>query len=245
MEPTQNEFSQPIGAAVPDWVTPPRPPRTPLDGRYCRLVPIDPAQHAATLFAAYSAELDSRGWTYLAYGPFRDAASYRDWLETNATGDDPLFFTIVDKADDAPAGVASYLNINPTAGSIEVGHLYFAPRLRRTRAATEAMFLMMRHAFTLGYRRYEWKCNSLNAPSRAAALRLGFTYEGLFRQAAVVKGHNRDTAWYSIMDGEWPTLRTAFEKWFAPKNFDASGVQRSGLRSLNNRCRQSAECASD
>ena len=178
--------------------------RVPLDGEYCRLAPLDPDQHAAPLFAAFGAEADARGWTYLAYGPFEDAASYRAWLLAHATTDDPLFFTIIDKSDGQPAGVASYLNINPAAGSIEVGHLYFAPRLRRSRAATEALYLLMKNAFELGYRRYEWKCNALNAPSRAAAERLGFTFEGLFRQAAVVKGRNRDTAWYSILDKEWP-----------------------------------------
>jgi RimJ/RimL family protein N-acetyltransferase len=237
MDHTINEFGQPIGVPVPNWLPPPRPSRAPLDGRYCRLVPLDSAEHAASLFAAYAAEPDARGWTYLAYGPFADAASYRTWLEANAACDDPLFFTIVDNADNQPAGVASYLNINPVAGSIEVGHLYFAQRLRRGRAATEAMYLMMQHAFTLGYRRYEWKCNALNAPSRAAAERLGFTFEGLFRQAAVVKGHNRDTAWHSIVDTEWPTLRAAFEKWLVPENFDAAGQQRVSL-ALNRLGRQ-------
>jgi RimJ/RimL family protein N-acetyltransferase len=150
-------------------------------------------------------------------------------LEVTATRDYPLFFSIFYNAPYHPAGVAISLNIHPTPRPIEVGHLYFAPRLRRSSAATEAMSLMMQQAFALGYRRYEWKCNSLNAPSRAAAERLGFTFEGLFRQAAVVKGHNRDTAWYSIVDKEWPTLRAAFEKWLAPENFDAAGQQRVSL----------------
>jgi RimJ/RimL family protein N-acetyltransferase len=245
MDHTFNELGQPIGVPVPDWLPPPRPSRTPLEGRYCRLLPLDPAKHAAPLLAAYSAEPDARGWTYLAYGPFNDAASYRAWIEANATGNDPLFFTIVDNADDRPAGVASYLNINLAASSIEVGHLFFAPRLRRSRAGTEAMYLMMQHAFALGYRRYEWKCNALNAPSRAAAQRLGFTYEGLFRQAAVVKGHNRDTAWYSILDKEWPAIRAAFEKWLAPENFDAAGQQRVSLRMLTSRCGRRVESESN
>jgi RimJ/RimL family protein N-acetyltransferase len=225
MENQLNEFGQPIGFPVVGWTAPPSPPRTPLDGSYCRLEPLDPDLHAAPLFTAYSSEPDTRGWTYLSYGPFQDAASYRAWLSAQTAGDDPLFFTIFDKSDNQPAGVAGYLNIVPDAGSIEVGHLYFAPCLRRSRAATEAMYLMMRNAFELGYRRYEWKCNALNAPSRAAAGRLGFVFEGISRQATVPKGHNRDTAWYSILDGEWPALRTAFETWLDPSNFDANGMQ--------------------
>jgi RimJ/RimL family protein N-acetyltransferase len=232
MDPTLNKFGQPIGAPVASWVPPPPPPRAPLDGHYCRLEPLDPDVHAAPLFAAYSTEPDARGWTYLAYGPFADAESYHAWLVANATSADPLFFTIIDKSDNQPAGVASYLNIAPAAGSIEVGHLYFSPRLRRSRAATEALYLLMKHAFELGYRRYEWKCNALNAPSRAAAERLGFTFEGLFRQASVVKGYNRDTAWYSILDKEWPARRAAFETWLDPANFDAAGGQRVSLSAL-------------
>ena len=231
--PPRTNSASPIGFPLEGWVPPPRPARVPLDGRYCRLEPLDPDQHAAPLFTAFAGSaVDSNGWTYLAYGPFDDAASYRAWLMAHAATDDPLFFTILDKSDGQPAGVASYLNINPAAGSIEVGHLYFAPRLRRSRAATEALYLLMKNAFALRYRRYEWKCNSLNAPSRAAAERLGFTFEGLFRQAAVVKGRNRDTAWYSILDKEWPALRTAFETWLDPANFDAAGQQRVSLATL-------------
>jgi RimJ/RimL family protein N-acetyltransferase len=241
MDSTVNEFGQPIGLPVVGWLPPPPPARRPLDGQYCRLEPLDPDRHATPLFTAYTADVDAdhldvnayaRGWTYLAYGPFADAASYRAWLAANATRDDPLFFAICDKPDHQPVGVASYLNIAPAAGSIEVGHLYFAPRLRRSRAATEAMYLMMKHAFELGYRRYEWKCDALNAPSRAAAERLGFTFESIARQAAVPKGRNRDTAWYSILDNEWPTLRAALENWLAPTNFDQSGQQRRSLATL-------------
>ncbi|HEX4610372.1 MAG TPA: GNAT family protein, partial [Urbifossiella sp.] len=144
-------------------------------------------------------------------------------------GDDPLFFTVIDAADGRPAGIASYLRIAPTAGSIEVGHLQFSPRLRRTPAATEAMYLMMARAFDLGYRRYEWKCDSLNAASRAAAVRLGLSFEGVFRQATVYKGRTRDTAWYAAIDAEWPALREAFRAWLDPANFDAAGRQRVRL----------------
>jgi RimJ/RimL family protein N-acetyltransferase len=147
-------------------------------------------------------------------------------------GDDPLFFAIVDRTTSAPLGVASWLRIDPRAGSIEVGHLHFSPRLQRTPHATEAMFLMMQRAFELGYRRYEWKCDALNAPSRAAAQRLGLSFEGVFRQAWVVKGRNRDTAWYAAIDTEWPALRAAFTPWLDPANFDAAGRQRTRLSDL-------------
>jgi RimJ/RimL family protein N-acetyltransferase len=232
MEQTTNELGQPIGPPVPDWTPPPWPRRERMVGRFCRLEPLDCERHAALLFEADQADVDGRSWTYLAYGPFGDLASYRRWLEATCLGDDPLFFAIIDLADLRPAGLASYLRITPAAGSIEVGHLHYSPRLQRTPAATEAMHLMMKTAFELGYRRYEWKCHALNAPSRAAAQRLGFSYEGTFRQAAVHKGTNRDTAWFAAIDSEWPALRQAFETWLAPSNFDASGNQRVRLSDL-------------
>jgi RimJ/RimL family protein N-acetyltransferase len=150
-----------------------------------------------------------------------------------AASEDPLFHVILDRAGEEPLGIASYLRIDPGNGVIEVGHLHFGPQLQRTPAATEAMALMMARAFDeLGYRRYEWKCDSLNAPSRAAALRLGFTFEGIFRNAVVVKGRSRDTAWFSVTDAEWPKVRAGFEAWLAPANFDAEGRQRRGLAEL-------------
>src|SRR5262249_33934826 len=161
-----------------------------------------------------------------------DFRSYHDWLQTNCLGDDPLFFAFVDRTDGRPAGLVSYLRITPAAGSIEVGHIHYAPRLQRSPAATEAMFLMMKQAFETGYRRYEWKCDALNAPSRAAAQRLGLSFEGIFRQATVYKGRNRDTAWYAAIDSEWPALREAFLTWLAPDNFDEEGQQRSRLSDL-------------
>jgi RimJ/RimL family protein N-acetyltransferase len=228
MDHTVNEFGQPIGSPLPNWTPPPHPPREPIVGRYCRLEPLDPAIHAAALYEAY-AENDS-GWTYLAYGPFRSLESYRDWMDSVHAVDDPLFFAILDQGQ--PVGVASYLRITPAAGSIEVGNLNFSPRLKRSSVATEAMYLMMETAFRLGYRRYEWKCDELNAPSRAAARRLGFSYEGTFRQATVYKGRNRDTAWYSVIDAEWPALQEAFEAWLDPSNFDSAGQQRRRLSDL-------------
>jgi len=203
-----------------------------MEGRFCRLEPVDPARHAAALFAANRRDVTGAMWTYLPYGPFDSVETYRTWMEATCLGSDPLFFVIVDPGSGTPLGLASFLRIEPRHGVVEVGHIVFSPRLQRTPAATEAMFLLMQRAFDLGYRRYEWKCDTLNAPSRTAARRLGFSYEGIFRQAVVVKGRNRDTAWYSIIDAEWPALRTAFERWLAPENFDAAGRQRVRLAVL-------------
>jgi RimJ/RimL family protein N-acetyltransferase len=222
----------PIGAPVADWRAPPRPTRSPLAGTYCRLEPADPARHAADLHAANATDTEGRMWTYLPYGPFPSLAAYRQWMETACAGDDPLFFAIVDLATGKAAGLASYLRIDPASGAIEVGHLAYSPLLQRTPAATEAMFLMMQWAFSAGYRRYEWKCNALNAPSRTAAMRLGLSYEGVFRQAGIVKGRNRDTAWYAAIDAEWPALEQAYRSWLAPANFDAGGRQQRSLASL-------------
>jgi RimJ/RimL family protein N-acetyltransferase len=233
--PDFNDLGQPVGFPVPHWQPPEPPPRTPMHGRFCRLEPLDPNQHAASLHAANARDAAGRMWTYLPYGPFESLDSYRAWTEEVCRRDDPLFFAIVEAATGRATGVASYLRMDPAAGSLEVGHINFSPWLERTRAATEAMFLMMERAFGLGYRRYEWKCNALNAPSRAAALRLGFAFEGIFRQAGVVKGRNRDTAWYALLDREWPALQAAFARWLAPANFDAQGRQRLRLSELTAR----------
>jgi RimJ/RimL family protein N-acetyltransferase len=232
MEPSLNDLGQPIGFPLPQWASPPRPPRAPMEGRFCLLEPLDPDRHAAALFAANAADEQGRGWTYLRYGPFPTLVSYRDWMSTYCLGDDPLFFAIVDRADGQPAGVASYLAIVPGGGSIEVGHIHYSPRLQRSPAATEAMYLLMKTAFEIGYRRCEWKCDALNAASRAAAQRLGFSYEGIFRQATVYKDRNRDTAWYAAIDADWPALREAFLAWLDPSNFDANGQQRTRLSDL-------------
>jgi len=230
MEPTRNDLGQPIGFPLPGWSTPPTPPREPMQGRYyCRLEPLNLERHAEALFEADAADAEGRSWTYLAYGPFRDVASYRTWLSATCLGDDPLFFAVIDLADDRPAGLVSYLRITPAVGSIEVGHIHYSPRLQRSPAATEAMFLMMQWAFESGYRRYEWKCDALNAASRAAAQRLGLSFEGVFRQATVYKGRNRDTAWYAAIDADWPALREAFLAWLDPNNFDGHGRQRTRL----------------
>jgi len=230
--PVRNALGQPVGAPLPDWKPRPRPPRTSMEGRFCRVQSLDPERHGADLYAANSLDKAGRNFTYLSGGPFATREAYFEWLNGFCRGNDPLFHAIVDLASGKPVGVASFMRIDPGNGVIEVGHINYSPLLQRKPAATEAMYLMMKRAFELGYRRYEWKCDALNAPSRAAAQRLGFSYEGLFRQAIVYKGRTRDTAWYSIIDGEWPALRAAFERWLDPANFEAQGNQRVSLSSF-------------
>lgn len=228
-----NHLGQPIGFPVPNWQPRQRPPHDAIDGHFCRLEPLDPDRHCGDLFDAYAEDKEGRIWTYLPYGPFASFAEFRDLMRTHFSGADPLCHVIVDRASGRAVGMASYMRIDPAMGSIEVGSIAYAPRLQRSRAATETMYLMMRRAFDeLGYRRYEWKCDTLNEPSRKAAERLGFRFEGIFRQAVVYKGRNRDTAWYSILDREWPGLRAAFERWLDPGNFDAEGRQRESLSVL-------------
>ena len=223
----------PVGAALPGWTPRVAPPRMPMVGRFCRVEPLDPSRHAADLFETNSLDKDGRNWTYLFQEPFTDFPSYRQWLEQVAKADDPLFHAILDLKSGKAVGVATFMRIDRANGVIEVGNINSSPLLQRTPAATEAMFLMMARVFDeLGYRRYEWKCDALNAPSRAAALRLGFQYEGLFRQAVIYKGRNRDTTWFSIIDGDWPRLKRAYEQWLAAENFDGAGKQRRGLADL-------------
>jgi RimJ/RimL family protein N-acetyltransferase len=220
-----------VGRPVPAWTPRERPGRDVLSGRYCRLEPLDAERHATPLFEAFERDTTGVGWTYLPYGPFAGPAEFQAWIQQMSEGDDPLFFAILDSEGRA-VGVASYLRVDPQMGSIEVGHIHYSPLLQRTRAATEAMYLMAWRAFDeLGYRRYEWKCDELNVPSRRAAERLGFTYEGTFRQHRIYKGRNRDTAWYSIIDTEWPAVREALEAWLEPGNFDEQGNQRARLAS--------------
>ena len=232
MELQKNTLGQPIGFAVPDWKPAIRPVHRLIAGRFCSLEPLNAKKHAADLYAANAVDDDGRNWTYLPYGPFESFSLYGAWVDRFSATEDPLFFAIVSQATGRAVGVASYLRIDPANGSIEVGHLNFSPLMQRTPVATEAMYLMMKEAFALGFRRYEWKCNALNQPSRQAAQRLGFSFEGVFRQAAVNKGHNRDTAWYSAIDSEWPRLNAAFQNWLLPDNFDDAGVQRVSLSSL-------------
>lgn len=224
-----NALGQPVGWSV-DVLPAPAPSTSAKVGHFCTLVALDPDLHSAELFEVYSEAKDDGDWTYLSYGPFRDMDEFQAFTERYAGQNDPVFFTVVDGSSGRSLGVASYLRIDTHAASIEVGHIHFSHRLQRTPAATEAMYLMMEHAFESGYRRYEWKCDALNAPSRAAAARLGFTYEGTFRQATHYKGRNRDTAWFAITDAEWPALKAEFQRWLAADNFDEDGSQRSSLR---------------
>ena len=219
-----------LGEPVLNWSVPPRPTGQPMEGRYARLDRLHPDAHSASLHRAFSA--DDRMWTYMPYGPFGSSSGYHRWVRQEGIKDDPFFFAITDLARGETCGVASFLRITPQAGSIEVGHIAMAPSLQKTRAATEAIYLMMEWAFTNGYRRFEWKCNALNAGSRRAASRFGFSYEGIFRQAAVIKGRNRDTAWFACIDSEWPALREAYSTWLSPANFDETGQQRERLSDL-------------
>jgi RimJ/RimL family protein N-acetyltransferase len=210
------------------------PDRTPIDGSTVRLEPVDPGRHAEQLFGA-AAGADSI-WDYLAYGPFESQAVFTRWLSERAASKDPVFYAVVDRAAAAAGGMTSFMRIEPEHRVIEIGHIWFAPVLQRTRQATEAIYLMSRHAFDdLGYRRLEWKCDALNARSRRAAERFGFTFEGVFRQHMIIKARNRDTAWFSITDVEWPRIRAGFEAWLAPENFDTENRQRKSLSAMRER----------
>ncbi|MCC7032877.1 MAG: GNAT family N-acetyltransferase [Acidobacteria bacterium] len=243
-----NDLGQPIGEALPGWTPPPMPPHTTMTGRLSALSPLVPAD-ATRLWEAFGLDSEGRNWTYLSQDPYEHYEDFAEWVRGASASVDPQFYSVrvqgaggqgappVSSAASSlsassASGVASYLRIAPAMGTIEVGHIHFSPLLQHTPAATEAMFLMMQRVFELGYRRYEWKCDALNAPSRRAAQRLGFSFEGIFRQALVVKGRNRDTAWYACIDREWPSLRAAYERWLDPANFDEQGRQRVSLSSL-------------
>lgn len=225
-----NSYGQAIGPAVEGWSERPRPRRIATAGRYCRLEPVDVERHAAALHDAYMEAPDGRDWTYLFHERPDTLEAFRAYLAKLAASEDPLHCTIVDTSAGKAAGTAALMRIDPMHGVIEVGSITYSPRMKKTRVGTEAMYLLMQLAFDgLGYRRYEWKCDSLNAPSRAAAERYGFTFEGVFRNAIVYKGRSRDTAWYSITVEEWPRIRGAFEAWLDPRNFDEQGMQRRAL----------------
>lgn len=226
----QNSLGQPVGLPVQGWL-PRTAPVGAMVGRHCRLERLDPDSHARQLYEANSADVEGRMWTYMPYGPFGSFGEYQSWVRTVAPGGDPLYVAIIDATRRA-AGVASFMRIERDAGVIEIGHIAFSPQLQRTTAATEAIYLMLQHVFELGYRRCEWKCDVLNEPSRRAASRFGFTFEGVFRQANIVKGRNRDTSWFAMVDSEWPGIRSAFAEWLARENFDVDGKQRRSLPSL-------------
>lgn len=228
-----------VGPVVENWSVPPYPNKDVLTGNYCQLERLDAEKHAALLFRVF--EGHDQVWDYMPYGPFSSSAQYHRWLKEVTGLTDTVFFAIKNFHTGAFEGVASFLRISPRAGTIEVGHINMSPALQRTPAATEAMYLMMQWAFEAGYRRYEWKCNAANIPSRRAAQRLGLSYEGVFRQAAIVKGRNRDTAWFAAIDSEWPALKEAFKAWFASSNFDVSGRQNESLSDLTRLVRSNSD----
>ncbi|PZQ49464.1 MAG: GNAT family N-acetyltransferase [Rhodovulum sulfidophilum] len=229
-----------LGWIVEGWQAPKAPEPVVLEGAYARLEPLN-RRHAADLHAALEGADDT--WNYLPYGPFFGIGEYARWVERMGASRDPLFFAVIDRETRLPGGVMSLLRIAPEAGTIEVGHICLAPRLRRTRAATEAIHLLASHVFALGYRRFEWKCDALNAASRRAAQRFGFSYEGIFRQAVVVKGRNRDTAWFAMVDRDWPCLSAAYAAWLDPANFAADGRQIEALGTLTAPCRVAGDPA--
>jgi RimJ/RimL family protein N-acetyltransferase len=223
---TFNQYGQPIGESLTNWSARPLPDSVTLQGTFCRLEPLNAERHASDLYAAYSSAPDGRDWTYMSANPFEDAEEYRRYAERLSQLADPRHFAVIDMASGKAVGNLALMRIDPGNGVIEVGHVAFSPLLKQQPAATEAQFLLMKYVFdVLQYRRYEWKCDSLNAPSRKAAERLGFRFEGIFRQAIVYKGRTRDTAWHSILDKEWPSHKAAFLKWLSADNFDSDGKQ--------------------
>ncbi|MFJ4804756.1 GNAT family N-acetyltransferase [Streptomyces murinus] len=228
-----NEYGQPVGDPVPDWTVRPAPARVAVEGRLCRVEPLDADRHADDLYAAYSLAEDGADWTYMSVGPFGTPADYRAYVTRVTQVDDPLPYAVVDLRTGKAVGTLSLMRQDPSNGVVEVGSVAFSPLLKGTPVSTEAQFLLMSYVFDeLGYRRYEWKCDSLNAPSRKAALRLGFTFEGIFRRAVVYKGRSRDTAWYSIVDSEWPYVGKALREWLSPGNFDTEGRQKRSLSAV-------------
>lgn len=235
MDNRKTSTKLPVGDMLESWQSRPFPERKLMQGRYCRVEPLQPAIHAQQLYQAFAEDSEEVDWTYLSYGPFESFESFNQWLLDNCCKDDPLFFVIIDKHTSLAVGMASFLRMDSVSGVIEVGHIHFSPQLQKTRMATEAMYLMMRHVFDeLGYRRYEWKCDACNQGSKKAALRLGFQFEGLFRQAMVYKKRNRDTAWFSVIDKEWPTIKVALEDWLDVSNFDNNDQQKSALQVSHN-----------
>lgn len=221
-------FGNPVGKAIAEWSGCQRLPSVELTGRTCRLVPYAHI-HAQSLFEAYAQD-DGRMWSYLPYGPFNSAYSIDDSIQNYQKNRD--FHTFVILKDEQPVGHASFMRYDLANGSVEIGGVTYSPALQRSTAATEAMYLMMKHAFDHGYRRYEWKCNQLNMPSSLAALRLGFSFEGVFRNHQVAREGRRDTAWYSVIVEEWPQVRARLETWLSPDNFNADGTQKQALRDI-------------
>lgn len=227
-----NDYQQPIGDALPDYCAGETPSIDCLQGRYCRLEKLDAKRHGNDLYEVYGPEAPEPSFTYLSLNPVADRAELETLLKRMEESTDPYYLTVIDQ-DGRAVGTLALMRINPAHRVIEVGSVTYGERLKRTRAATEVQYLLAQYVFeTLHYRRYEWKCDALNEPSRRAAERLGFTYEGTFRQAVVYKGRNRDTAWYSMLDTEWEQRKHRLLQWLDPKNFDVHGQQRTSLREI-------------
>ena len=233
MPENKNLLNQAIGFPLESWRSCEHPKGAIMNGRLCRLTPVSRNEHSQDLYQAYALDSESRNWTYLPYGPFATLAGFQSWIDNHCLGDDPCFYAVIDQKTDKAVGLASYLRIKPAVGVIEVGHIHFSPLMQGSVMSTEAMYLMMKLVFDdLGYRRYEWKCDALNTPSCNAAKRLGFEFEGIFRQATIYKQRNRDTAWYAVLDREWPLIKQAFEAWLSHDNFDPGGKQNSSLSEI-------------
>ena len=229
----RNEHGQLIGMALPNWTGTQHPGHKGMTGRYARLISLDPLIHTKDLFDAFGKDRAGEIWTYNFIGPFNTASSLRTWIEGASGVDAQPYFAVIDQETGKASGIASFMRIQPEHGVIEIGGITFSPNLQRKRIATEAIYLMMRRAMTeLGYRRLEWKCDALNTPSRAAAERFGFSFEGVLQQAVTYKGRNRDTAWFALLDREWAPVERGFQAWLAPKNFDECGRQHNKLSDL-------------
>jgi RimJ/RimL family protein N-acetyltransferase len=228
-----NEDGQSIGELVEGWKSCSVPPKTKMEGRYCVIEILDVEKHAEDLFHSFAKDTTDYDWTYLHYGGFKSLIKFKEWLQTECLHNDPLFHVIIDKSQNIAVGMASYMRIQQKIGNIEVGHIHFSPAMQQKTIGTEAMYLMMKRVFDeLGYRRYEWKCDSLNERSCQSAKRLGFTFEGIFRQHNIVKGHNRDTAWFSIINKEWNSIKNNYLTWLDKKNFNKVGYQIESLTNL-------------
>ena len=228
-----NDLGQSIGEPVENWKIRAVPPKTKMEGKYCVIEILDIEKHAEDLFNSFAKDTENYDWTYLHYGGFKSLREFKEWLDKDCLDNDPLFHAVIDKNQNIAVGMASYLRIQEKIGNIEVGHIHYSFPMQKKPIGTEAMYLMMKRVFDeLGYRRYEWKCDSLNERSCKAAKRFGFTFEGIFRQHNIVKGHNRDTAWFSIIDKDWDRIKKNYEKWLDMANFDEEGKQKTSLISL-------------
>ena len=225
-------MNRPVGPIVDPQPPGTKPDLRPLPGRWIGLDALSVAQHGVSLYQSFAGkDPDNAVWTWMPYGPFADEPAFLDWLKDREAARDPWFYSFVHPTTGESLGMGAFMRADPTNGAIEIGNIWMAPALQQTREATEAIYLMMRHAFDdLGVRRLEWKCDALNAPSRKAAERFGFSFEGIFRQHYIIKGRSRDTAWFAIIDKQWPAIRDGFETWLAADNFDAHGKQKAKLR---------------